>query len=146
MGRSPVTPQKQAGMRIEPAVSVPSVPAARSAAAAAPLPPLEPPQIRSSAHGLCAGPKCGLVVDAPKANSCVFSFPRTIAPARAQALDADRVARGDVAAQDLRRGGRRRAGDVDHVLDGHGHAVQRPVGRRVGLGQRLLGAHGDDTR
>ena len=86
-GRSPVTPQKQAGIRIEPAVSVPSVPAARSAAAAAPLPPLEPPQTRSSAHGFRAGPKCGLVVSAPKANSCVLSFPRTIAAGCAQASD-----------------------------------------------------------
>ena len=65
VGRSPVTPQKHAGMRIEPPVSVPSVAAARSAAAAAPEPPLEPPQTRSSDHGLRAGPKCGLVVRAP---------------------------------------------------------------------------------
>ena len=95
-GRSPVTPQKQAGMRTEPAVSVPSVPAARSAAAAAPLPPLEPPQIRSSDHGLCAGPKCGLVVIAPYANSCVLSLPSTIAPARRSRATGCGIARGDV--------------------------------------------------
>ena len=65
VGLSPVTPQKHAGMRIEPAVSVPSVPAARSAAAAAPEPPLEPPQIWSVAHGFRAGPGYGLVVIAP---------------------------------------------------------------------------------
>ena len=65
LGRTPVTPLNAAGIRIEPAVSVPSVPAARSAAAQAPEPPLEPPQIRSRAHGLCAGPGYGLVVIAP---------------------------------------------------------------------------------
>ena len=68
-------------MRIEPAVSVPSVPAASPAAAAAPEPPLEPPQTRSVDQGLRAGPKCGLVVSAPYANSCVLSLPITIAPA-----------------------------------------------------------------
>ena len=52
----PVTPQRAAGMRTEPAVSVPSAPAARPAATAAPLPPLEPPQMRSVSHGLRAGP------------------------------------------------------------------------------------------
>ena len=81
-GRRPVTPQRAAGIRIEPAVSVPSVPATIPAAAAAPLPPLEPPQIRSVSHGLRAGPKCGLVVVAPNANSCVLSLPTTTAPAR----------------------------------------------------------------
>ena len=65
LGRSPVTPQKAAGMRIDPPVSVPSVPAASSAAAAAPEPPLEPPQTCSADHGFRAGPKCGLVVRAP---------------------------------------------------------------------------------
>src|SRR5438128_2543363 len=64
-GRMPVTPQRQAGMRIEPAVSVQRVPAARSAAAAAPLPPLEPPQLRSGGYGFRAGPECGLVVSGP---------------------------------------------------------------------------------
>ena len=47
VGRWPTTPQKQAGIRTDPAVSVPSVPAARSAAAATPLPPDEPPAMRS---------------------------------------------------------------------------------------------------
>ena len=69
VGRRPVTPQNADGMRIDPPVSVPSVPAARSAAAAAAEPPLEPPQTRSVAQGFRAGPKCGLVVSAPNANS-----------------------------------------------------------------------------
>ena len=68
-------------MRTEPAVSVPSAPGTRRAATAAPLPPLEPPQIRSVSHGLWAGPKAWLVVDAPQANSCVLSFPTITAPA-----------------------------------------------------------------
>ena len=64
-GRIPVTPQNAEGMRIEPAVSVPSAPGTSPAATAAPLPPLDPPQTRSSAHGLHARPKCALVVVGP---------------------------------------------------------------------------------
>ncbi len=143
-GRSPVTPQKQAGIRIEPAVSVPSVPGTRSAATAAPLPPLEPPQMRSSDHGFRAGPKCGLVVVAPKANSCVFSLPSTTAPAARRRATAVGVTPGDVVAENPRRCGRARARDVDHVLDRDRHPVQRAVGRVLGLGERLLGADRDE--
>ena len=81
LGRMPVTPQKAAGIRTEPAVSVPSAASTRPAATAAPLPPLEPPQMCSGFHGLSAGPKWGLVVEAPYANSWVLSFPAIVAPA-----------------------------------------------------------------
>ena len=40
--------------------------------------------------------------------------------------------------------GRPLAGDVDHVLDRDRDAVQRTGGRALGLGQRLLGPHGDE--
>ena len=64
-GRMPETPQNAVGMRIEPAVSVPSVPGTRPAAAAAALPPLEPPVARPSSQGLQARPKARLVVRGP---------------------------------------------------------------------------------
>ena len=81
LGRIPVTPQSAAGIRTDPAVSVPSAPGTSPPATAAPLPPLEPPQIRSVSHGFRAGPNAWLVVEAPQANSCVLSFPTTTAPA-----------------------------------------------------------------
>ena len=81
VGRWPVTPQNAAGIRTDPAVSVPSATSTSPAATAAPLPPLEPPVIRLGSHGFSAGPKCGLLVIAPKANSWVFSFPTIVAPA-----------------------------------------------------------------
>ncbi len=142
VGRTPVTPQKHAGIRIEPAVSVPSVPATRPAAAAAPLPPLEPPQIRSVSHGLRAGPKCGLVVVAPKANSCVLSFPTTIAPAARRRATTTASAVAMLSARIFDAAVVRRPGDVDHVLDRHRDPVQpasslAPL-ERGGLGQRLL--------
>jgi hypothetical protein len=65
VGRTPVTPHEAAGMRMEPAVSVPRLPGTRSAAAAAPLPPLDPPQTRSRSQGLRAAPYRREVVYAP---------------------------------------------------------------------------------
>src|SRR5437762_6247359 len=57
VGINPTTPQSELGIRIDPPVSVPSVPKQRSDAMAAAEPPDDPPEIRSSAQGLCTGPK-----------------------------------------------------------------------------------------
>ena len=48
----PVMPQKLAGWRIEPPVSVPVAAGSRRAATAAAEPPDEPPGTRLSSHGL----------------------------------------------------------------------------------------------
>jgi hypothetical protein len=48
----PTTPQKAAGWRMEPAVSVPMESGASPAATEAVLPPEDPPGTRSSFHGL----------------------------------------------------------------------------------------------
>src|ERR1700730_16911667 len=74
-------PQKAAGIRIEPPVSVPIAAAAIFATIAAPEPPLEPPGMRSRLYGLRHVPQCGLVLVAPLANSCRLSLPNRIAPA-----------------------------------------------------------------
>ena len=50
------TPQRLAGMRIEPPVSLPSEPYDRPAATAAADPPLEPPETRSASQGFLTGP------------------------------------------------------------------------------------------
>src|SRR3954470_13284774 len=81
VGLRPETPQKAAGMRIEPPVSVPSAKAAAPVASATALPPLEPPGTRSGSHGFRHGGKCGLLEVIPQANSCVSVLPTTIAPA-----------------------------------------------------------------
>src|SRR4051795_2273155 len=52
VGFSPVTPQKCAGMRIEPPGSEPSAAGTSRAATAAPEPDDEPPVIRAVSHGL----------------------------------------------------------------------------------------------
>ena len=52
MGLIVLMPQKVAGMRSEPQVSLPSVAGVMQAASAAPEPPLDPPATRSSAQGL----------------------------------------------------------------------------------------------
>ena len=57
-------------------MSVPSTARAEDAATAAAEPPLEPPGMRSRSHGFLVGG-----VDPPRANSCVFVLPTSIAPA-----------------------------------------------------------------
>ncbi len=51
VGLCPTTPQKAAGIRIEPPPSVPSAIVVAPYATDAPAPPLDPPGVRSSDHG-----------------------------------------------------------------------------------------------
>ena len=53
---NPVTPQKCAGMRIEPPVSEPSAAKVSRAATAEPEPDDEPPVMCATFQGLCTGP------------------------------------------------------------------------------------------
>src|SRR2546425_13171096 len=80
-GRGPTTPQHEAGMRIEPPMSVPSATPAMPAATAAALPPLEPPGVMPSRHGLLVAGKMALVVPTAAASSGRLVFPRIAAPA-----------------------------------------------------------------
>ena len=75
VGFRPTTPQQAAGMRIEPAESVPSAASASPAASAAAEPPLEPPDTRPGAAGFGTDPKCGFSEVVPYANSCRFVLP-----------------------------------------------------------------------
>lgn len=77
LGLRPTTPHSPDGMRMEPAVSVPTAPRQNPAAKAAPLPPEDPPGMRPVSHGLRVGG-----VEEPKANSCVRDLPISTAPAR----------------------------------------------------------------
>src|SRR5262249_34487888 len=83
---SPCVPRRptrllcDAGMRIEPQVSLPIPTAAKLAAMAAPVPPLEPPGFRSSAYGLRVAPNSDPTVVMPYANSCILDLAITIAP------------------------------------------------------------------
>jgi len=81
---SPTTPQKAAGWRIEPPVSVPSPPAARPAATAAAGPPDEPPGTRVRSHGLRVGLNAECSVEDPIANSSMLPLPSITAPAAAR--------------------------------------------------------------
>ncbi len=80
-GLSPNRPQHAAGMRIEPAPSVPSAAAARPAATAAAEPPLDPPAMRDGSHGLRVAPKASdsVVASASSSGTCVL--PISTAPA-----------------------------------------------------------------
>ena len=78
---SPNRPQQAAGIRIEPAPSVPSAAEARPAATAAAEPPLEPPGVRCTSHGLRVTPNVGDSVNAVAISSGTCVLPRITAPA-----------------------------------------------------------------
>ena len=80
-------PQKLAGWRIEPPVSVPIAASAARAATAAAEPPDEPPATSGRLsplrrHGFSTGPYQLVVVDEPIANSSRLALPSITAPAR----------------------------------------------------------------
>jgi len=79
--RSPVTPQKEAGMRSDPPRSVPWARAIIPVASPAAPPPVEPPAESAGSHGFRVRPKTSLKVFPPAANSGVFVLPRIRAPA-----------------------------------------------------------------
>src|SRR5581483_11505421 len=64
VGISPTIPQYDAGIRIDPAVSVPIEAKHMSEPTAAPGPPDEPPGVSYGFQGLCTGPKC-VTADVP---------------------------------------------------------------------------------
>src|SRR5918998_964849 len=75
-------PQRAAGWRIDPPVSVPIAHGAVPAATAAADPPLDPPGTRLRSQGFCTGPKPEFSFDEPIANSSWLVLPSTGAPAR----------------------------------------------------------------
>src|SRR5450830_1672121 len=79
----PVTPQKLAGWRIEPPVSVAVAAGARRAAIAAAEPPEEPPGTASVSQGFLTGPNAEFWFEDPMANSSQLSLPRVTMPAAA---------------------------------------------------------------
>src|SRR5258708_187518 len=80
-GRRPTTPQQEAGMRIDPPMSVPIATVAIPAATATALPPLEPPGVMPARHGLLVAGKIALVVPTAAASSGRLVLPSTAAPA-----------------------------------------------------------------
>src|SRR5437762_11987754 len=81
VGLKPTTPQKAAGWRTEPPVSVPNEPAASPPATAAAEPPDEPPGTRARSHGLRVRWYAECSVDEPIANSSMLVLPRITTPA-----------------------------------------------------------------
>ena len=79
-GRSPTTPQKAAGLRNDPPMSLPSAMQSISVDNAAAAPPLLPPTVLVRSHGFRVAPKIGLKVLQPVANSGIFVLPIMIAP------------------------------------------------------------------
>ena len=81
LGRSPTTPQNDAGLRRLPPMSEPSARGTMPAARAQAAPPLEPPADLVGSTGLRVVPKIGLNVWDPAANSGTLVLPIGTAPA-----------------------------------------------------------------
>src|SRR4051812_43809831 len=82
VGFSPTTPQKLAGIRIDPAPSDPTASGTNPAAPAAPLPALDPAVVRPRFHGLRVMPYRGLQLIPCQPNSGIVVMPTITAPAR----------------------------------------------------------------
>src|SRR5262249_62092725 len=81
LGRCPYTPQKTAGTRMEPPMSLPTSRALSPAAIAAALPPLDPPGVRPRSHGLLARPWMGLADCQSASMGGTLVLPSRTAPA-----------------------------------------------------------------
>src|SRR4029453_17567676 len=79
-GLCPYTPQKCAGIQIEPARSDPIVRQPSPAATARAPPPVEPPGVRATSHGLFVAPWIGLLVCQSPSITGTFVLPTTMAP------------------------------------------------------------------
>src|SRR5689334_3989324 len=80
-GRSPTTPQNEAGIRSDPPRSVPSASAIIPVARPTAPPPVEPPALFDGSHGFLVRPNTSFQVFPPAANSGVLVFPMITAPA-----------------------------------------------------------------
>ena len=81
-GLYPTTPEQDAGMRIEPAMSDPVAKVVVPAASAAPAPPEDPPGVTSRFQGLRVTPQRREWVTAAQENSGVAVRAWQMAPAR----------------------------------------------------------------
>ncbi len=77
----PTSPQQAAGMRMEPAPSLPWATGRMPAATAAAAPPEEPPGVRDGSHGLRVGPKRRGSVTGTMPNSGAEVRPMEMKPA-----------------------------------------------------------------
>ncbi|MNL38734.1 hypothetical protein D3C87_1609690 [compost metagenome] len=77
----PTMPQKAAGWRMEPPVSLPVASGTMPAATAAAEPPDEPPGTVPTSQGLRVFLKAEFSVEDPMANSSMLALPREMRPA-----------------------------------------------------------------
>ena len=145
-------PQQWAGFRSDPPMSLPSPIGLIPDASAAASPPLDPPAVTCGFHGLRREPvERGVGVDAESEVGEVGAGEGDRSGG-AHAGDGRRVDGGHRFGEGPDALGGRRPGDVDVLLHGARHAVERteittvgdgPIGR-VGGGQRLVGEQPDD--
>ena len=135
VGLWPYTPQKCAGTRIDPPMSLPTGRYVSPAASAAASPPLEPPAVRATFHGLFVRPNTALSLCQYARPFRRVRLPEDHRAGRAIALDDRRIARRNMGGELGRAGGRLHSRGLERVLDRARHAVERapPLAARARL-------------
>ena len=126
----PVMPQKLAGWRIEPPVSVPVAAGSRRAATAAAEPPEEPPGTRDRVPGVAHRPEGRVLVARAHRELVAVELAERHRAGLGEPGDDGGVERAAVAGQHARAGGRRQVAGDEDVLVGDRHADQRAGARR----------------
>ena len=145
LGFRPTLPQKAAGMRTEPAPSVPMPRGPRPAATAAAVPPDDPPDVFEGSHGLRVIPVKRELVSALQPNSGVVVLPTQdrpglAKPRRRRRIDGPRLI--GVHGPAAPTGGP--ALGEDQVLDRRWHAIERAERLAIPPAS-LAGGCGDDA-
>ena len=128
---SPCVPRRptrllcDAGLRIDPHVSLPMPAAAKLAATAAPVPPLEPPGLRSRSYGFFVCPKREPTVVIPAASSCMLVLAENDRAGGLQPLHLERIASRMERRQRDRASRGRHLDRLVVVLHDHRNAVKR---------------------
>jgi hypothetical protein len=142
VGLRPVTPHSDEGMRIDPAVLVPSVSGTLRVATAAADPPLDPPVSRCGSHGFAGRSAGGHVVGRAHGELVHVRLADDECPRGFQPRHELAVFGGNPVPEGLAAGGGVVSRDVHLLLDQHGDATQgklRVVGQGAGGGQGLIG-------
>ena len=145
-------PQRAAGMRMEPPVSLPVVMVHWPAAVAEPEPPLEPPLTPLGVPGVVHMAVVGVLAGGAIGELVHIQLAQQDGPGLAESGGHSAVLGGYEGVEDAGAGGGADAASVEEVFQSHGDAVERAAvapGADVALGlpgggQGLVGQQGDE--
>ena len=129
---SPTTPQKEAGIRIDPPVSVPVAISAMPVATATPEPPLEPPGVRLRVVGVANRPEVRIVGGDAVRQFVQSGLAEHHRPGGCELFRYRRIAVRDIIREEFRPGRRANPLGPDEVFMSDGDAMQQAAIRTGG--------------